>query len=96
MENKINANGLAIYNFLKDNEGKTFAFAEIANAAGIEAKTGFLTSAKKIAQSNGYAIVKVEDAVEVKIKTVTTFASGLEIASEKTATVAGYTLAKAE
>ena len=92
----INANGMAIYNFLKDNEGKTFAFAEIAQAAGIEAKTGFLTSAKKIAAENGYTIAKLEDAVEVKIKTVTVFASGLELASEKTAKVAGYTLAKAE
>lgn len=91
-----NTNGLAIYNFLKENEGKTFAFAEIANAAGIEAKTGFLTAAKKIAAENGYTIMKRDDAVEVKIKTVTTFASGLEMTAEKTATVAGYTLIKAE
>lgn len=96
MENKINSNGLAIFNFLKENEGKTFAFAEIADKAGIEAKTGFLTSAKKIATSNGYTIAKIEDAIEISIKTISTFATGLEIVTEKTAKVAGYTMTKAE
>lgn len=96
MENKINTNGLAIFNALKENEGKTLAFAEIAAIAGIDAKTGYLTAAKKIAKDNGYAIMKAEDAVTITIKTETAYATGLIITKEKTATVDGYTLAKAE
>ena len=45
----INPNGLAIVETLTAHKGETLAFAEIASLAGIEAKTGYLTSAKKIA-----------------------------------------------
>ena len=95
MENKINANGLAILNALKANEGKVLAFAEIANIAGIEAKTGFLTSAKKLAKAEGLEIVKRENAVTVAVKTVSVYASGLEVEKEKEVTVDGYELVKA-
>ena len=97
METKINEKGLAIFNTLKANEGKTLAFAEIAALAGIEPKTGFLTSAKKIALTNGYEIVKIEDAVTAKVATETAYPNGLIIKAEKTAIYDGYTLkAKAE
>ena len=95
MENKINANGLAILNALKANEGKVLALAEIANIAGIEAKTGFLTSAKKLAKAEGLEIVKRENAVTVAVKTVSVYASGLEVEKEKEVTVDGYELIKA-
>ena len=95
MENKINANGLAILNALKANEGKVLAFAEIANIAGIEAKTGFLTSAKKLAKAEGYEIAKRENAVTVAVKTVSVYPSGLEVEKEKEVTVDGYELIKA-
>ena len=93
MEKVINPNGLAIFNTLKDNQGKVLAFAEIAALAGIEAKTGFLTSAKKIALDNGFVISKVEDGVEVRIATETVFPSGLTAKTEKVTSVDGYTLA---
>jgi len=95
MENKINANGLAILNALKANEGKVLAFAEIAHIAGIEAKTGFLTSAKKLAKAEGLEIVKRENAVTVAVKTVSVYASGFKAEKEKEVTVDGYELVKA-
>lgn len=93
METKINPNGLAIFNTLKDNQGKVLAFAEIAALAGIDAKTGYLTSAKKIAKENSFEIVKVEDGVETRIMTETAFPSGLTLKTEKVATIDGYKLA---
>ena len=93
MEKTINPNGLAIFNTLKDNQGKVLAFAEIAALAKVDAKTGYLTSAKKIAADNGFAIVKVEDGVQVAIATETVYPSGLALKTEKVATLDGYTLA---
>lgn len=97
METKLNPNGLAIFNTLKANEGKTLAFAEIAALANIEPKTGYLTAAKKIALANGYEIVKVEDGVTATVATETAYPNGLIVKAEKTVTLDGYTLkAKAE
>ena len=95
MENKINANGLAILNTLKANRGTPLAFAEIANMAGIEAKTGFLTAAKKLAVAEKLNIVKRDDAVTAKVKTVTIYPNGLTIEKEKNVTFAGYELIEA-
>ena len=95
--NTPNPNGLAIFNALKANDGKTLTFAEIADIAGIEPKTGYLTSARKIARENGLEIVKVEDAVTAQIMTVTEYPSGLRIEKSKDASFDGYKLApKAE
>lgn len=96
MENKINANGLAILNTLKANKGVALSFAEIANLAGIEAKTGFLTSAKKLAQAEQLTIVKVEGAVKVSVKTVSTYPTGLVVEKEKEVAMDGYILQNAE
>lgn len=96
MENKINANGLAILNTLKANKGVALSFAEIANLAGIEAKTGFLTSAKKLAQAEKLTIVKVEGAVKVSVKTVSTYPTGLVVEKEKEVAMDGYILQDAE
>ena len=96
METKINANGLAILNTLKANEGKVLAFAEIAALAGIEAKTGYLTSAKKLAKAEHLEIVKRENAVIVTVKTVSTYASGLTVEKTKEVEVDGYELVDAE
>lgn len=96
MENKINANGLAILNTLKANKGVALSFAEIANLAGIEAKTGFLTSAKKLAQAEKLAIVKVEGAVKVSVKTVSAYPTGLVVEKEKEVAMDGYILQDAE
>ena len=93
METKINPNGLAIFNALQENKDKVLAFAEIAHLAGIDAKTGYLTSAKKIAKEKGFEIIKVEDGVQVSIMTETTYPSGLTIKAEKVATIDGYKLA---
>ena len=95
--NTPNPNGLAIFNALKANEGKTLSFAEIADIAGIEPKTGYLTAARKIAREQGFEIVKIENAVTASIMTVTEYPSGLRIEKSKDATFDGYTLApKAE
>ena len=96
MENKINANGLAIFTALKENEGKALAFAEIANIAGIEAKTGYLTAAKKIAKDNGFAIRKIENGAKARVITVTEYANGLRIEKAKDIELDAYTLDKAE
>lgn len=96
---KENANGVAIFKALLANTGKTLAFAEIANLAGVEPKTGYLTAAKKYAKTKGFTIRKIENGVTVKIETVTTFPNGYKATAEKEATVTGYTLeadAKAE
>ena len=96
MEKTVNANGLAILNTLKAHKGEVLAFAEIANLAGIEAKTGFLTSAKKLASAEKLAIVKRENAVKVSVKTVTVYNSGLEIEKVKEVEMDGYELVNAD
>ena len=96
MENKINANGLAILNTLKANRGTALAFAEIANMAGIEAKTGFLTAAKKLAAAEKLAIVKRENAIKAKAVTVTEYPNGLRIEKAKEIELDGYELVDAE
>ena len=96
METKINANGLAILNTLKAHEGEVLAFAEIADLAGIEAKTGYLTSAKKLAKAEHYEIVKRANAVTITVKTVSTYASGLTVEKTKEVAVDGYELVKGE
>ena len=96
MEKTVNANGLAILNTLKAHKGEILAFAEIANLAGIEAKTGFLTSAKKLASAEKLAIVKRENAVKVAVKTVTVYNSGLEIEKVKEVEMDGYELVNAD
>lgn len=94
--NTINPNGLAIYNALKANEGKTLTFAEIANLAGIEAKTGYLTAARKIAKDNGYTIAKIEKGAKATIRTITVYPNGLTLEKEKEAILDGYTLTPAD
>ena len=95
--NTPNPNGVAIYNALKDNDGKVLTFAEVASIAGIEPKTGYLTAARKIARDNGFDIVKVENAVVAKVTTVTEYPSGLRVEKVKDVNYDGYTLApKAE
>ena len=96
MEKTVNANGLAILNTLKAHKGEVLAFAEIANLAGIEAKTGYLTSAKKLASAEKLAIIKVENGVKVSVKTVTVYASGLEVEKTKEVEMDGYKLADAD
>ena len=92
MNEKINPNGLAIFNCLADRKGEVLAFAEIANLAGIEAKTGFLTSAKKIASDRKMLLEKVEGAVKVEIRTCTEYPNGLKIETSKQSFVDGYHL----
>lgn len=96
MNKTINANALAILNALKANEGKVLAYAEIANIAGVEAKTGYLTGAKALAKAEKLAIVKVENGVEYTVETVTIYATGLKIAKTKTVKADGYILKAAE
>lgn len=95
METKLNTNGIAILNVLKENKGKVLTFAEIADMAGIEAKTGYLTAAKKLAADNKAEIVKRDNAVTAKVKTVTVYPNGLTIEKEKDVTFAGYELIEA-
>ena len=96
MNKTVNPNGLAILNTLKANRGSVLAFAEIANLAGIEPKTGFLTSAKKLASAEKLAIVKRENAVKVAVKTEQTFPNGLVIVKTSEVEVGGYELVDAE
>lgn len=95
-KNTINPNGLAILNTLKNANGATLAFAEIAHLAGIEAKTGYLTAAKKLAKAEKLAIVKVEDGVTVTVKTETVYPTGHVAVAEKAITIDGYKLVDAE
>lgn len=96
MEKTINPNGLAILNTLKDNKGAILTFAEIANIAGIEPKTGYLTSAKKLAAAEKLSIVKREGAVKVTVTTETAYPSGFVIAKMKEVEMDGYELVDAE
>jgi len=86
---KVNPNGEAIANVLREHKGEVLAFAEIAKLANIEPKTGYLTAAKKLAK-----IEKVVDGVTVKVETKMVYPSGLEIVSTKETTIDGYTLAE--
>ena len=91
----INPNGLAILNALK-NATAPLTFAEIADIAGIEPKTGYLTAAKKLAANEKLAIVKRENAVTLKIRTITEYPNGLVIEKETEKTADAYELVKAE
>lgn len=93
---QINPNGLAIVEALSARKGEVFAFAEIANMAKVEAKTGFLTSAKKIASERKCRIEKVKDGVVAKAHTVTVYPSGLQVEADKEITLDGYRLVEAE
>lgn len=93
---KLNPNGAAIIKVLADRKGEILAFAEIAHLAGIEAKTGFLTAAKKIAADRKMKLEKVEDGVKVKSKTITTYPNGYTAEAEKEITLDGYRLTDAE
>ena len=94
METKINANALAILNALKANPGRILAFAELAAIAGVEAKTGYLTGAKKLAAAEKLTIEKVEDGAEYTLETIATYANGLEVRKTKTVKCDGYRLAE--
>lgn len=96
MEKTVNPNALAILNALKANKGAILTFAELANIAGVEAKTGYLTGAKALAKAEKLAIVKVENGATYEVKTVATYATGLVIEKVKTVTADGYTLQDAE
>lgn len=91
---KINPNGKAIYDVLCAHEGECLAFAEIAHLANVEPKTGYLTSAKKLAAKDGKEIKKVEKGVKALQKTITTYPSGFEPkATSREVEMAGYLLA---
>ena len=93
---QINPNGLAIVETLIAHKGEILAFAEIANLAKVDAKTGYLTSAKKIAAERKMRIEKVEDGVTAKVKTVTAYPNGLTVETEKEITLDGYRITDAE
>lgn len=92
---KTNANGIAIFNVLKDAD-RALTLAEIADIAGIEAKSGYLTAAKKIAKDSGKRIALIEDGAEYTIHTIKTYASGLVVESDKVAKANAYRLEDAE
>lgn len=89
---KVNPNGEAIVNALADRKGEVFAFAEIAHMAGVEAKTGFLTAAKKIASDRNLTLQKVREGVTVAVTTYTHFPSEFQTKTVKFVTVDGYRL----
>ena len=89
---KINPNGEAIIRALSEHKGEIFAFAEIAIMAGIEPKTGYLTSAKKIASSKGMVLEMVEDGAKAKVHTITEYPNGLKVEAEKEVSLNGYRL----
>ena len=89
---KINPNGEAIIRALSEHKCEIFAFAEIAIMAGIEPKTGYLTSAKKIASGKGMTLEMVEDGAKAKVHTITEYPSGLKVEAEKEVSLNGYRL----
>lgn len=93
---KLNPNGAAIVDAMSDRKGEVLSFAEIAHLAGVEAKTGYLTSAKKIAADRKLKIEKVVDGVKVKAHTISTYPSGLVVESDREIEVDGYRLTDAE
>jgi hypothetical protein len=88
----VNPNGLAIVETLLAHKGETLAFAEIANLAKVDAKTGYLTSAKKLATERNMTLQKVINGVKATIKTVTEFPHGLKVEGEKEVVLDGYRL----
>lgn len=93
---QINPNGLAIVETLTARKGEVLAFAEIANLAKVDAKTGYLTSAKKIATERKMRIEKVMNGVTAKVHTVTVYPNGLTVEAEKEITLDGYRIVDAE
>ena len=93
---QINPNGLAIVEALNAHKGEVLAFAEIASLAKVDAKTGYLTSAKKIASERKMRIEKVEDGVTAKVHATTVYPSGLTLEAEKEITLDGYRIVSAE
>lgn len=93
---QLNPNGLAIVKTLAAHKGETLAFAEIAHLAGIEAKTGYLTSAKKIASDRKMKIEKVDSGVKAKTHTATTYPSGLIVEADREIEIDGYRLVDAQ
>lgn len=89
---KLNPNGEAIIRALSEHKGEIFAFAEIAHMAGIEAKTGFLTSAKKIASERKMTLEMIEGGAKAKTHTITEYPNGLKVETEKEITLNGYRL----
>ena len=89
---QLNPNGLAIVETLAAHKGETLAFAEIAHLAGIEAKTGYLTSAKKIASERKMTLEMVEGGAKAKTHTITEYPNGLKVETEKEITLNGYRL----
>lgn len=79
--NTINPNGLAILNALKA-ANAPLTFAEIADIAGIEPKTGYLTAAKKLARTEKLTIVKRENAAKLIVKTIITYPNGMTAEKE--------------
>ena len=92
----INPNGLAIVETLTARKGEILAFAEIASLANIEAKTGYLTSAKKIASDRKMKIEKVEGGVKAKTHTTTEYPSGLKVEADREIEMDGYRIIDAE
>lgn len=90
--NTPNPNGIALYNAIKG-EDCPITFAELANKAGIEAKTGYLTAARKLARADGFDIVKLDKAVTARMTSVTEYPSGLRIEKSKDLVMDGYVLA---
>lgn len=89
---KLNPNGEAIIRALSKHKGEIFAFAEVAHMAGIEAKTGYLTSAKVIAPIYDMALEMVKDGAKAKVHTITEYPNGLKVEAEKEITLNGYRL----
>lgn len=92
----INPNGLAIVEALTPRKGEIFAFAEIASMAKVDAKTGYLTSAKKIASERNMTLEKVEGGVTAQVHTVTEYPNGLKVDATKEIVLDGYRLVDAE
>lgn len=88
---KQNPKGQALFNVLAE-ATEAMTFAEMADKAGVEAKTGYLTAAKKVAKDQGREIVKVEEGCEYTLRTIKTFKSGLVVETEKTVKADGYLL----
>ena len=93
---KINPNGQALVEALVAHKGETLAFAELANLAGVEAKTGYLTAAKKIASDRKLKIEKVENGITLKAVTVITYPNGFKSEKAKEIQADGYRIVDAE
>lgn len=69
---EISAEARAISDVLRANPGKAFTFAELAAAAGVDAKTGYLTAVKRELGLDNITIGETEREVVVT-KTVRTY-----------------------